>query len=110
MDVLLGIPPEATRAGRRDGTDDVLVAAFVFPGIDSFNDALVLTGFMFLALAVIVLAGLAWQRWFAGRIGHHHGGSHTTLACLQEAVNRWQRAPAILRVSKSPFHPYNRDG
>jgi uncharacterized membrane protein len=101
-----------------------LTATFIFLGIDSFDDALGPTGFVFLALAVtaivlsmvidyqifllygaiglygwvsaliidafggsrsvaavlialgvvIVLAGIAWQRWFADRIHHHHDG------------------------------------
>lgn len=103
-----------------------LTATFVFLGIDSFDDALGLTGLIFLALSivaialsmvldeqifllygalglygwvsaliidafggsrtvaailiilgvVIVLAGIAWQRWFSGRIGHRHDGGH----------------------------------
>lgn len=103
-----------------------LTATFVFLGIDSFDNALGLTGLIFLSLSivaialslvldeqvfllygalglygwvsaliidafggsrtvaailialgvVIVLAGVAWQRWFAGRVSHHHNGGH----------------------------------
>ncbi len=101
-----------------------LTATFVFLGIDSFDDALGVTGLIFLALSivaialsmvldeqifllygalglygwisaliidafggsrtvaailialgvVIVLAGVAWQRWFADRFHHRHDG------------------------------------
>lgn len=42
--------------------------------IDAFGGSRTVAAILIALGVVIVLAGLAWQRWFADRIGHHHDG------------------------------------